>query len=78
MELKVREVEHREKLEQYLKEHQEHLKNLDENAVQGRLGARWGYFRERGKTPVAMFENQPLKFTAYYVQPLVSGLGRPA
>jgi uncharacterized protein YciI len=57
MELKVREVEYREKLEQYLEEHQEHLKNLDENTIQGRLGACWGYFRKRDKTPVAMFEN---------------------
>ncbi len=79
----LKEDEYREKLEQYLKEHQEHLKNLDENTIKEylesvpkKIKSALKYFKKRGKTPVTMFENR--KYPApevYFMLRAIPGIG---
>ena len=76
-------VDYRRELEQYLKEHHERLKNLDENTIRKylksvpkKIESALGYFEKQGKTPVTMFENR--RYPApevYFMLRVIPGIG---
>ena len=77
------EVDYEAKLEQYLKEHHERLKKLNENTIKAYLKSvskkikdALGYFEKQGKTPVTLFENR--KYPApevYFMLRVIPGIG---
>jgi endonuclease III len=77
------EVEYKAELEQYLKEHQERLKNIDERtrkeyleSVPKKIKDALRYFKKQDKTPVTMFENR--KYPApevYFMLRVIPGIG---
>jgi endonuclease III len=76
-------VDYRRELEQYLKEHRERLKELNEDTIKDYLKSvpkkikdALGYFEKRGMTPVTMFENR--KYPApevYFMLRVIPGIG---
>ncbi len=77
------EVDYKAALEQYLKEHHERLKNLDENTIRRylesvpkKIESALKHFEKRGMTPVTMFENR--KYPApevYFMLRVIPGIG---
>ena len=85
----IKKVNYKAALEQYLKEHQERLKELNEDtklnedtikdyleSVPKRIESALKYFKKRGMTPVTMFENR--KYPApeiYFMLRVIPGIG---
>jgi endonuclease III len=79
----IKKVNYKAELEQYLKEHQERLKNLDKNTIKDylksvpkKIESALEYFEKRGMTPVTMFENR--KYPApevYFMLRVIPGIG---
>jgi endonuclease III len=79
----IKKVNYKAELEQYLKEHHERLKELNEDTVKDylesvpkRIENALEYFEKRGMTPVTMFENR--KYPApevYFMLRVIPGIG---
>jgi endonuclease III len=76
-------VDYRRELEQYLKEHHERLKELNEDTIKDylesvpkRIESALKYFKKRGMTPVTMFENRKyLAPEVYFMLRVIPGIG---
>jgi len=76
-------VDYRRELEQYLKEHQEHLKNPNEDTIKEylervskKIESALKYFKKRNKTPITMFENREYPAPeVYFMLRVIPGIG---